>query len=144
LFAIWIMPLDYVAVCYDCLVVAATTPLRFDSAFVNEARSSAVLMDRSPTAQVEFWAKLGRVAEAVFAHDRIRLLKETGRVQDLDALLAKVDTLEGRELAKAEIARHGTPIYGTDPLHPGLIVQKLPDGTKHLGRFVNRQFTSVR
>ncbi len=123
--------------------MAATTPLRFDSAFVNEARSSALLMDRSPTAQVEFWAKLGRVAEAVFAHDRIRLLKETGRVQDLDTLLAKVDTPEGRELARAEIARHGTPIYGTDPAHPGLIVQKLPDGTKHLGRFVNRQFTSV-
>jgi hypothetical protein len=121
----------------------ATTPLRFDSAFVNEARATAVLMDRSPTAQVEFWAKLGRVAEAVFAHDRIRLLKETGRVQDLDTLLAKVDTPEGRELAKAEIARHCTPIYGTDPAHPGLIVQKLPDGSKRLGRFVNRQFIAV-
>jgi hypothetical protein len=118
----------------------ATTPLRFDSAFVNEARSTAALMERSTTAQVEFWAKLGRVAEAVFAHDRIRLLKETGRVQDIDTLLAKVDSPEGRELAKAEIARQGSPIYGTDPAHPGLIVRKLPDGTKHLGKFVNRQF----
>lgn len=120
--------------------MSATTPLRFDSAFVHEARATATLMDRSPTAQVEFWAKLGRVAEAVFAHDRIILLKETGRVQDLDALLTKVDTAEGRELAKAEIARHGTPIYGTDPTHPEHIVQKLPDGTKRLGKFVNRQF----
>lgn len=66
----------------------------------------AVLMDRTPTAQVEFWAKLGRVAEAVFAHDRIRLLKETGLLQDLDTLLAKIDTPEGRELAKAVTARH--------------------------------------
>ncbi|MDI1250911.1 MAG: hypothetical protein PSV13_18760 [Lacunisphaera sp.] len=122
----------------------STTPLRFDSAFVNEARSAAALMERSATAQVEFWAKLGRVAEAVFAHDRIRLLKETGRVQDLDGLLAKVDTAAGRELAKAEIMRHGTPIYGADPAHPGLIVQKLPDGTKRLGRFVNRRFVAVR
>jgi len=97
-------------------------------------------MDRSVTAQIEFWAKLGRVAEAVFAHDRIRLIKETGRVQDLDSLLAQVDTPEGRELAKAEIARHGAPIYGTDPAYPGLIVQKLPDGAKRIGRFVNRQF----
>jgi hypothetical protein len=120
--------------------VAATIPLRFDSALVNEARSLSVLMDRSVTAQVESWAKLGRVAEAVFAHDRIRLLKEMGRVQDLDTLLAKVDTLEGRELAKAEIERYGTPMYGTDPAHPGLIVQKLPGGTKRLGRFINRQF----
>ena len=102
----------------------------------------AVLMDRSPTAQVEFWAKLGRVAEAVFAHDRIRLFKEIGRVQDLDNLLAKVGTPEGRELAKAEIARHGTPIYGTHPAHPGFIVQKLPNGTKRVGKFVNRQFVA--
>ena len=38
------------------------------------------------------------------------------------------------------IARHGTPICGTDPAHPGLIIQKLPDGTKRLGKFNNRQF----
>ena len=138
--AVTIILLALVANCYDIFDMAATTPLRFDSALVNEARSSSVLMDRSVTAQVESWAKLGRVAEAVFAHDRIRLLKEMGRVQDLDTLLAKVDTLEGRELAKAEIARYGTPMYGTDPAHPGLIVQKLPDGTKRLGRFINRQF----
>lgn len=131
---------EFVAVCYDVSFMAATTPLRFDSAFVNEARAMAVLMDRSPAAQVEFWAKLGRVAESVFAHDRIRLLKETGRVQDLDTLLAKVDTQEGRELAKVEIARHGTPIYGTDPAQPGFIIQKLPDGTKRPGKFANRQF----
>lgn len=101
-------------------------------------------MERSATAQVEFWAKLGRVAEAVFAHDRIRLLKETSRVQDLDSLQAKVDTAAGRELAKAEIMLHGTPVYGTDPAHPGLLVQKWPDGTKRLGRFVHRQFVAGR
>jgi hypothetical protein len=120
-----------------------TTPLRFDSAFVNEARSTAALMERSPTAQVEFWAKLGRVAEGVFAHDRIVLLKETGRVDDLHRLLSIVDTPEGRERATAEITRHKTPVYGTDPAHPGLIVQKMPDGTKRLGKFVNRQFEVV-
>lgn len=96
---------DLGAVCYDISSMSATTPLRIDSALVKEARSMAVLMDRSPTAQVEFWAKLGRVAEAVFAHDRIRLLKETGHLQNLDTLLAKIDTPEGRELAKAVTAR---------------------------------------
>ena len=125
------------------ITMPSTTPLRFDSSLVNEARSSAVLMERSVTAQLEFWAKLGRVAEAVFAHDRIRLLKERGRVQDLDRLLANVNTPAGRELAQAEILRHGTPIYGSDPAHPGLIVQQLPDGTKRLGRFINRQFQAV-
>jgi hypothetical protein len=66
--------------------------------------------------------------------------QEPGRLPDLDSLLANVDTPDGRELATAEIARHGTPIYGTDPAHPGLVLQKLTDGTTRLGKFVNRQF----
>lgn len=70
----------------------------------------------------------------------VRLRTVTDRIQDLDALVPVDGTIKGRELAKAEIARHGTPVYGTDQAHPGMIVQKLPDGTKRLGRFVNRQF----
>lgn len=132
--------LKTVAKCYTYGVMAATTPLRLDSTLVNDARSSADLMERSTTAQVEFWAKLGRVAESVFAHDRIRTLKKTGRIRDIDTLIATIDTPAGREQALAEITRHGTPIYGTDPAHPGLIVETKPDGTTRLGRFVNRKF----
>ena len=43
---------------------------------VNEARESAALMDRTPTAQIEFWAKLGRVMEGVLTHDAIVTVKE--------------------------------------------------------------------
>jgi hypothetical protein len=101
-------------------------------------------MERSPTAQVEFWAKLGRVAESVFSHDRIRTIKQMGQVQDLDSLIARIDTKDGRKLALAEIQRHGTPTYGTDPKHPGLIVERQPDGTTRVGKFVNRQFVAQR
>lgn len=134
------LALETVAKCYTLEVMAATTPLRLDSTLVNDARSSADLMERSTTAQVEFWAKLGRVAESVFAHDRIRTLKQTGRIRDIDALVAAIDTPAGRKRALAEITRHGTPIYGTDPAHPGLIVETKPDGTTCVGRFVNRKF----
>lgn len=119
-----------------------TTPLRLDAQLVHDARSSATLMDRSPTAQVEFWAKLGRVAESVFSHDRICTIKQMGQVQDLDSLIARIDTNEGRKLALAEIQRHGTPTYGTDPKYPGLIVERQPDGTIRVGKFVNRQFVA--
>lgn len=120
--------------------MANTTPLRIDRNLVQEARNTAALLDRTPTAQVEFWAKLGRVAEAVFSQNRILELQKTGRVQDLGTLLAKTETPTGREMARAEIKRHGTPIYGTDPAHPDLIVQELPDGTRRLGRFIHREF----
>lgn len=99
-------------------------------------------MDRSPTAQVEFWAKLGRVAESVFSHDRIRTIKQMGQVEDLDSLISRIDTTEGRKLALAEIQRHGTPTYGTDPKYPGLIIERQPDGTTRVGKFVNRQFVA--
>ena len=52
------------------------------------------------------------------------------------------DTPEGRELAKAEISRHGTPLYGYDPARAALL-QQLPDGTRRFGRFVNRRFVSL-
>jgi hypothetical protein len=118
----------------------ATIPLRLDAQLVHDARSSAALMERSPTAQVEFWAKLGRVAESVFSHDRIRTIKQMGQVEDLDTLISRIDTHEGRKLALAEIQRHGTPTYGTDPKYPGLIVERQPDGATRVGKFVNRQF----
>lgn len=133
-----------VAICYSMSGMSATTPLRLDAQLVHDARSSAILMDRSPTAQVEFWAKLGRVAESVFAHDRIRTIKQMGRVQDLDALIARIDTGKGRQLALAEIRRHGTPTYGTDPMHPGFIVERRPDGSVRIGKFVNRRFVAQR
>ena len=119
-----------------------TVPLRLDSQLVNDARTSAALLDRTPTAQVEFWAKLGRVAEAVFTHDSIRTIKKIGRAKDIDGLLSGVDTPEGRQLALDEIRRNGTPTYGTDPKHPGFIIERHPNGTLRIGKFVNRQFVA--
>lgn len=119
-----------------------TIPLRLDSQLVNDARTSAALLDRTPTAQVEFWAKLGRVAEAVFTHDSIRTIKEIGRAKDIDGILSKVDTPEGRQLALDEIRRNGTPTYGTDPKHPGFIIERHPNGAIRIGKFVNRQFVA--
>ena len=136
--------LEFVAFCYTLSGMATTTPLRIDRTLVQEARNTATLLERTPTAQIEFWAKLGRVAEAVFAQGKILELQRAGRVQDLSALLTQTETAAGRELARAEIKRHGVPIYGTDPAHPGLIVQELPDGTRRLGRFVHREFVPVQ
>lgn len=65
---------------------------------------------------------------------------QKSRRQHVEELLTQADTPEGRQLAKEEISRHGTPLYGTDSAHPGLIVEKRPDGARRLGRFINRQF----
>jgi len=118
----------------------STIPLRIDADLVNEARQSASVMDRTPTAQIEFWAKLGRVLEAVLSHDAIVLMKTAARVRDVDELLSRANTPEGRQSALAEIARHKGPIYSSAPDRPGFIVETRSDGSKRCGKFVNRRF----
>jgi hypothetical protein len=121
----------------------STIPLRIDTDLVNIARESAALMDRTPTAQIEFWAKLGRVMEGVLTHDAIVTVKEASRVKKLDELLNMVSTPEGKTRALAEIRRHKGPTYSVEPGAPGVIIESLPDGSKRRGRFVNRRFTAL-
>lgn len=63
------------------------------------------------------------------------------QIADLDSLVHRIDTPEGRRLALSEIRLHGTPTYGTDPKYPGLIVERQPNGSVSVGKFVNREFT---
>lgn len=97
-------------------------------------------MDRTPTAQVEFWAKLGRAADAVFRPATVRTLKAASKVENLSEVLAQADTPAGRARFAAEVNRHAVPLYSADPSEPGIIIEKLPDGTQRRGRFVNRRF----
>ena len=118
----------------------STTPLRLDAGLVNEARAEATIFDRSPTAQIEFWAKLGRVVCSVFSHDSIKVVKGLARVQDINALLANADTPAGRARFEAEVARHGVPTYSADPKQAGVIIETRPDGKVRRGRFANKRF----
>ena len=121
----------------------ATVPLRIDTELVNRAREAAALMDRTPTAQIEFWAKLGRVMEGVLTHDAIVTIKDTSRVKRLDEVFALVSTPEGKERALAEIRRHKGPTYSVDPHEPAVVMESMPDGSKRRGLFVNRRFTPL-
>lgn len=121
----------------------STIPLRIDSDLVNEARESAALMDRTATAQIEFWAKLGRVMEGVLTHDAIVTVKQASRVKNLDELLAIVTTPDGKKRALAVIRRHKGPTYSAGPGEPGVVIESMPDGARRRGRFVNRRFTAL-
>lgn len=120
----------------------STIPLRLDTDLVNEARSAATLFERSPTAQVEFWAKLGMVAEAVFSSSSIKRVKAPARVENLAEVLAQADTTEGRAQFAAEVRRQSVPLYRSVAAEPGVFIEKLPDGRERRGRFVNRTFTA--
>lgn len=59
---------------------------------------------------------------------------------NLDDIVAFSQTPEAIAQTAAFIQRHGGPLYEADPKYPDLIVQVSPDGTRRLGRFMNRQF----
>ncbi|HWA29439.1 MAG TPA: hypothetical protein VG734_27565 [Lacunisphaera sp.] len=121
-----------------------TIPLRLDPALVNEARTAAPLFDRTPTAQVEFWAKLGKVAEAVFSTSSVKRLKATARIENLAQVIADADTAEGRARFAALVHSKGVPLYRSAPGEPGFFIETAPDGTERRGRFVNRKFQPLR
>jgi hypothetical protein len=120
-----------------------SVPLRIDSKLVNLARSSGSLFDRPPTAQIEHWAKLGRVLESVLTGESVAKVKQRGNIADLDEVVALSQTEKGRSQALAVIARHAGPVYESDPDAPGLIVERRADGSVRRGRFSNRQFVPI-
>ncbi len=123
--------------------MGASIPLRIDSALVHRARTSAALADRTPTAQIEHWAKLGIALEPVLSGASAARLKQAARIEDLDEIVADAQTAAGQERVRSLIQRQGGPVYEADPDDPTLVVERLPDGTTRRGRFENRQFKPV-
>jgi hypothetical protein len=121
----------------------STIPLRIDSELVNRARETGNVMERTPTAQLEFWAKLGRVMEGVMSHAGVTTIKQAAKVKKLDELLDLSTGPKGKELALAEIRRHKGPTYSSDADEAGVIIERAADGTQRRGRFVNRRFTPI-
>ena len=129
-------------------------PLKVSDGLFAVAKQEAEAAERSITAQVEYWAKIGRAVETVLAHQELLTLKKAGdlltptfptltRRRDVHALLTKVAKDLDRQAIKKHIYAAKTPVYSSDPKHPGMIVQVLSDGTRTLGSMKGRQFVAA-
>jgi len=121
----------------------SSIPLRIDSDLVNLARTTGALFDRPPTAQIEHWAKLGRVLDSVLLGESAANVKQRGSIVDIDRVVALSQSAKGQKRALALIAKHAGPVYETDPKEPDLVVERRADGSIRRGRFSNRQFVSI-
>ena len=141
-----------VVYCYQEVLVGI--PLKVSTGLFAVAKHEAKMTDRSITAQVEHWARIGRAVEAIVAHEELLTLKEAGemltpvfpskvRRQQVHDLLMHIMGGADREAARAAIQKSGRPRYGTDPAHPGMLIQFLPDGTRRLGRLEGRRFVAA-
>ena len=126
-------------------------PLKVSDSLFAIAKQEAQATERSITAQVEHWALIGRAVEAILAHQELLTLKQVGEVlmplypsmtrrQEVHDLLTRIATSTDREPTKKALRECGAPLYATDPEHPGMIVQVLPDGTRTPGRLEGRRF----
>jgi hypothetical protein len=126
-------------------------PVKLSDELVESARQEAASTDRSITGQIEHWAKIGRSVETVLRHEDIQALKRA----PADATL----TVPARRAVKAVLAglvtnnakgtlasrlKAGRVVYQSDPKGSGLTERIEANGTRTLGRLVNRRFGPAR
>lgn len=118
-------------------------PVKLSEDLVLDARLIGEVAQRSIAGQVEYWARLGRAAESLLRAEQALKLKRRGDAKPLAACLEAAATPEGRERLTSHLESRPFPHYEASAEHPGLLVRIDEDGTRTLGRFVQRVFTPV-
>jgi hypothetical protein len=119
-------------------------PVKLSDQLVLDARLVGETTERSIASQIEFWAQLGRALEPVLRTEAVLRLKQRGRTVRLSDCLRTVDTPAGRKRVQAFLADRPYPHFEAAPHRPGLVVRVDQDGTRTIGRFVQRKFRAVR
>ena len=115
-------------------------PVKLTDELVLEARTVSKIAERSIAGQIEFWSQLGRAVEPVLRGDRVLALRKAGKVRPLSDAIAAVDSEEGRTRVKNYLNTQPFPHFEQAPDAPGLLVKIDEDGTRTVGRFVDRNF----
>jgi hypothetical protein len=128
-------------------------PVKLSDELVNMARKEAEGAERSITAQIEHWAKLGRSVETALRHEDALALKgakgnlrsafvNASTRQAVFAVLQKfAATTDRSELART--LKQGRVVYQSDPTGSGRIMRIGPDGKRTAGRFERRRFVAA-
>jgi hypothetical protein len=119
-------------------------PVKLSDALVLDARLAGEILQRSIAGQVEFWARLGRAIEPLLQGAQALALCRAGTARPLARCLETVDSPEGRHRVTEFLQTQPYPHYEAAPNQPGLLVRIEADGTRTVGRFVNREFEAVK
>lgn len=129
-----------VALCYHFCM---SQPVKLSDALVLDARLAGEVQERSIAGQVEFWAKLGQSIDLLLTGQQRTTLLRGGEKRTLSDALASVDSPEGRERLKAYLDSQPYPHFEAHPRQSGLLLRIEGNGTRTVGRFVNRNFVMV-
>jgi hypothetical protein len=119
-------------------------PVKLSDELVLDARMTAEIAERSIAGQIEFWAQLGRAIEPLLGGAQALALRQAGAIRPLSACLKTVDTSEGHDRVRAYLGTRPFPHYEKAADVPGMLVRIDADGTRTIGRFVNRQFQPLK
>jgi hypothetical protein len=118
-------------------------PVKISDTLVLDARLVGEVAERSIAGQIEFWARLGRAIEPLLRGDKALALRRAGDVQSISECLRSVDSTEGRQRVAEHLKTRPYPHY--EPADaPGLLVRIESNGTRTIGRFVNREFRAAK
>jgi hypothetical protein len=123
-----------------CYLRRMSQPVKLSDRLVLDARLVGEEAERSIAGQIEFWATLGRAVEGVLRTPEALALRRAGGGRPLSACLSEPGTPAGDKRVAAVLAGLPFPHYETAPGQKGLLVRIEEDGTRTIGRFVNRKF----
>lgn len=115
-------------------------PVKLSDELVLDARLTSELAERSIAGQIEHWAHLGRAIDPLLRGAEALALRRDGAIKPLSECLESVDAEEGRQRVAEHLRNRPYPHYEPAPDAPGMLVRIEEDGTRSVGRFVNRQF----
>jgi hypothetical protein len=118
-------------------------PVKLSDELVLDARLTAELGERSIAGQIEYWAQLGRAIEPLLEGSKALALRRAGALVPLSKCLASVDSTEGRRRLAEYLESRPFPHFEPAPNGGGLLVRIDEDGTRTVGRFIDREFQVV-
>ena len=119
-------------------------PVKVSDELLLDARLAGVAAERSIAGQIEYWARLGRAVELHLRATEALRLKREGEARPLSELLATIGTAAGRKRLAKHLASRPFPQFEAAPGRAGFLVKIDKDGTRTIGRFVNRAFRPAR
>lgn len=117
-------------------------PVKLSDALVLDARLAAEVEQRSIAGQVEYWAQLGKLVDALLEGRSRTAALQKSRTRPLSELVATVGTPEGDARLNAYLASEPFPHFSPHPTRKGILVRTEADGKSLVGRFIDREFVA--
>jgi hypothetical protein len=119
-------------------------PVKLSDALVLDARLAGETLDRSIAGQVEFWARIGRAIEPLLQGAQVLALCRNAAARPLSDCLKSADSPAGRRRVTEFLQGQPWPHYEPHSQQAGLLVRIEASGKRTVGRFVNREFQTVK